>query len=78
MKLPNKICSVDPESVMQDENSNLDDCLNLSSEVEADFQESLDGCAAAKTRLSCFAHSLQLVVRNGLTEYLYGCVTEYL
>ena len=57
---------LDPESVVQDEN--LDDFLNLNSEIEADFHESLDGCATAKTRLSCFAHSLQLVVRDGLTE----------
>ena len=59
---------LDPESVFQDENPNLDDFLNLNSEIEADFQESLDGYAAAKTRRLCFVHSLQLVVRDGLTE----------
>ena len=59
---------LDPESVFQDENPNLDDFLNLNSEIEADFQESLDGYVAAKTRRSCFVHSLQLVVRDGLTE----------
>ena len=41
------------------------DFLSLNTEIEADVQESVDICA--KTRLSCFAHSLQLV-RDKLTK----------
>ena len=46
----------------------MEDFLALNIEIEADVQESLDICT--KTRLSCFAHSLQLVIRDGLMEAL--------
>ena len=46
----------------------MEDFLSLNPEIEADVQESLDICA--KTRLLCFAHSLQLVLRDGPTEAL--------
>ena len=46
----------------------MKDFLSLNPEIEADVQESLDICA--KTRLLCFAHSLQLVLRDGSTEAL--------
>ena len=44
----------------------MEDFLDLNVEIEADFLDSLD--IRSKTRLSCFAHSLQHVVRDGLKE----------
>ena len=57
----------DPKSDLLDENQNMEDFLSLNTKIEADVQESLDICA--KTRLLCFADSVQLV-RDGLTEAL--------
>ena len=49
----------DPESDLLGENQNVNDFLSLNIKIEAVIQYFLDICA--KTRLSCFAHSLQLV-----------------
>ena len=49
----------DPESDLLGENQSVNDFLSLNTKIEAVIQYSLDICA--KTRLSCFAHSLQLV-----------------
>ena len=53
---------------MAKKNQNMEDFLSLNAEIEADVQESLD--IWAKTRLSCFEHSLQLVIRDRKTEAL--------
>ena len=58
----------DPENYLHHENQSSEDFLSLNSELEADVRESFD--TYAKTRISCFAHSLQLVIRDGLAEAL--------
>ena len=58
----------DSECDLLHENQNMEDFLSLNTEIETEVQESLDICS--KIRLSCFAHSLRLVVGDGPIEAL--------
>ncbi|GAA6071939.1 uncharacterized protein LOC114158526 [Tachysurus ichikawai] len=64
VKLPQQ--SVDPAIDSEEEIDNLDD-EELWEDVDT-MQETLLGIASSRERLSCFAHSLQLVIGDGLKE----------
>uniref|UniRef100_A0A3Q3IBN3 HAT C-terminal dimerisation domain-containing protein n=1 Tax=Monopterus albus TaxID=43700 RepID=A0A3Q3IBN3_MONAL len=61
------VCFPTQDEVHDDDGDHLDD-PELWHDLSLEEQETLDAAMAKKQRLQCFAHTLQLVVRDGLKE----------